>query len=347
MANDALPARDSAPDRAPTPAEQAALEWVVRHDRGLTAADERAFAAWLEADASHRGLFQEFGGTWTLMRQAPPLSATGTSQMPRAAELTSSVRRSRTSFWVPLAAAAALTLAYFQWQRHAPIAEPMATEIGTSRQWELADGSRVRLNTDSVLVTDFTTKERRVRLQRGEAFFEVAKNPARPFIVEAAGVTVRAVGTAFNVRLGPEDVDVLVTEGKVRVGTVVPPTATARPSLAEISAHQRVVVSRAVASAPAPVAPPVARVPADEVARRLAWQDGRLDFFDTPLGEMVAEFNRYNRHQLAIVDPELAALRFGGAFRPDDRAGFVRALRQNFGVQVEERENQTLLRRAP
>lgn len=347
MANDALSERDAAPDRAPTPAEQAALEWVVRHDRGLTAEDAREFAAWLEVDASHRGLFEEFGGTWTLMRQAPRLPVTDASPAAHAAEYTSSARRSRSLFWVPLAAAAALTLGYFQWQRSHPTSESIATEVGASRQWQLADGSRVRLNTDSVLVTDFTATERRVRLQRGEAFFEVAKNPTRPFIVEAAGVTVRAVGTAFNVRLGPDDVDVLVTEGQVRVATVAPSAAPARPPLAEISAHERVVVPLASVAAPAAAAPPVARVPADEAARRLAWQDGRLDFFDTPLGEMVAEFNRYNRHQLTIADPVLAGVRFGGAFRPDDRAGFVRALRQNFGVQVEERENQTLLRPAP
>jgi transmembrane sensor len=229
------------------------------------------------------------------------------------------------------------------------------------RRLELSDGSTVELNTNSAIVTTFTRAERRVRLEKGEAYFEVAKDEQRPFLVEAAGVGVRAIGTAFNVRLRSESVEVLVTEGKVRVraeraadGAQPSPahpaanedTAATASGDTIVGAGERVVVALAAGAGSEPRRRDVVPVQADEVQRLLAWQGRRLDFSDTPLAEMAAEFNRYNRHQLVIVDENLAAMRFGGSFRPDDRAGFVRMLQEHFGVRAEERKNQTILRGA-
>jgi transmembrane sensor len=218
----------------------------------------------------------------------------------------------------------------------------------------------------------FSSSERRLRLTRGEAHFTVAKNRARPFTVNAGGVDVRAVGTVFNVRLRSAAVEVLVTEGKVMLGDEpgerphptdagsasvreAPPhdgSADARrlspPSLANraLAAGEKITIplvpdSSAVSAPAASVV-----VPRVEIERTLAWQERRLEFVSAPLAEMVAEFNRYNRRKLVITDAVLAAQRFGGVFRPDDSAGFVRTLEVNFGVVAEQRADETILRLA-
>jgi transmembrane sensor len=356
------PDNDAFFDREPTPLEQAALDWVVRVERGLAADQERELAGWLAAHPRHRELFAEFGGTWTLMGRVAgeaPAGVSGVSVAERSSSETLAFDSSsstpavpvalwrRRAFWMPVAAAAAIAIAGVSW-RPQPAAQGvvMATEVGVSREMALPDGSSVELNTNSTVVTSFTATERRVRLEKGEAYFQVAKDAARPFVVDAAGVGVRAVGTAFNVRVHATAIEVLVTEGTVRVGSA-PLVANARNPALEVGAGERVFVPIGASDAPVATAATssgVARVPADEVQRRLAWQGRRLDCSDTPLSEMVAEFNRYNRHQLAVPDAALAAMRFGGSFRPDDREGFVRMLRDNFGILAEERGELTVLR---
>jgi transmembrane sensor len=349
------PPIDSSPEREPTPVEQAALGWVVRCERGLSVEQERELASWLAADGQHGELFAEFGGTWILMGQADPdavsVATTAESREGRVLRFEQpaakrAARRSARATWLSLAAAAVIAMGVASWWRGGVRDSAVATEIGASRQLTLSDGSIVALNTDSSVVTAFMPEERRVRLEKGEAFFQVAKDAARPFVVEAAGVGVRAVGTAFNVRVHPTSIEVLVTEGKVRVA---PNTSALGDGgdFSEVAAGQRVNVSLAAPSRSAPEAPArleVAHVPADEVRRRLAWQGRRLDFSDTPLEEMVAEFNRYNRHKIVVIDAELAPVRFGGSFRPGDRVGFVRMLRENFGIVAEERAGETTLR---
>jgi len=189
-----------------------------------------------------------------------------------------------------------------------------------------------------------------VKLARGEAHFTVARNPGRPFIVSVAGVDVRVVGTVFNVRLRPEAVDVVVTEGKVRVDSprltpsaAVVPDADAHHS--ELTAGQKLSVG--LASPSAPIAAPT-EVSTAEIKQIHAWQERRLDFDATPLGDIVNEINRYNRHQLVIVDPRLREQRFGGSFPAGDYETFVRMLESSFSVVADRQANETRLRaRAP
>jgi transmembrane sensor len=349
------PDNDSSPEREPTTLEQAALDWVVRCERGLTEEQECALSEWFDADSRHRELFKEFGGTWNLMGNARDESCRVAAEWPEEAAALQRFeadavpgrrRGGARAAWWSLAAAAAIAVGIAGW-RHGGRNTPIATEIGGSRQLTLSDGSMVALNTDSSVVPAFAPDERRVRLERGEAFFQVAKDAARPFVVEAAGVGVQAVGTAFNVRVHPDAIEVLVTEGTVRVAPAS--HSAGRGDFAEVTAGQRVIVPTGVKSAAASGGAPtldVAQVPADELQRRLAWQDRRLEFSDTTLGEVTAEFNRYNRRKLIITDAELAAMRFGGSFRPDDRVGFVRMLRENFGIVAEEHRDETRLRTA-
>jgi len=341
---------------APTAMEEAALAWFARCQRGLSAAEESEFQDWLTADPRHAALFNEIDGTWELLGRVGDVA-------PVALVRPSLRWRNRfVRLGLPLAAAAVFAIAYLAWWRPAHYAGETTTEIGALRTLRLPDGSLVTLNTDSTVTAAFSPAERRIKLGRGEAHFTVAKNPDRPFIVEAGGIAVRAVGTAFNVRLEAKAVEVLVTEGKVRVDDAVSgKSLLARPAgLADatlpalgdpvLASGQKVVVTL-----PEPVARVESRlvetaataVSTGEIQRELAWQERRLDFELAPLGEIVAEFNRYSRHKLIVDDPALAQKRFGGSFRPDDQAGFVRMLQENFGVAVVESESATVLRSGP
>ncbi len=339
----------------PTEMEAAALAWFTRCQSGLTEEQETAFRDWLAADPRHAALFNELDSTWELLGRAGEPAPASAADVP-----SPSLPKRRAGllrFGLPVAAAAALALAYVGWWRPAHYSGETVTAIGALRTLSLPDGSVVTLNTDSVVAAAFTPAERRIRLERGEAHFTVAKNPDRPFIVEAGGVSVRAVGTAFNVRLDSKAVEVLVTEGKVRVDD----TASGRSLLAApagvdpavlptlghpiLGAGQKVVVTPEAERVSAGIA--ATAVSVDEIQRTLSWQERRLDFDLAPLSEIVAEFNRYSRHKLVIGDPVLAEKRFGGSFRPDDQAGFVRMLQENFGVTVQETETATVLRAGP
>jgi transmembrane sensor len=337
--------------------EQVAADWLARRAAGLSGPEEAAFRRWLAADAQHAAVYRELEATWRLLdgvRETVPPDA---RPDPDALAL----RRRRGVFWLAplLAAAAAVALAYIGWWRPAQPpdlhhAEEVVTAVGSIQKLTLPDGSVVRLNTDSRVHVAYAAGERRVRLIRGEAHFTVAKDPDRPFFVEAGGVAVRAVGTAFNVRLQRDAIEVLVTEGQVRVDdTVRGETMLARrepKSAPLLVAGERALIPaatiRATVPATASVRVPAVAVSADEIERTLAWRERRLEFVAVPLAEIVTEFNRYNRSRLAVDDPVLAARRFGGSFRADEPETFVRLLETRFGIRTERRGDATVLRAA-
>jgi transmembrane sensor len=342
---------------APTAMEEAALAWFAQCQRGLSDEQEIQFQEWLSADPQHATLFNELHGTWSLLGRVQDESKIPANPAPRSRWRARMIRFGR-----PLAAAATFAVAYLAWWRPTHFTGEIATEVGALRVLTLPDGSLVTLNTDSEVSAAFTPSERRIRLERGEAHFVVAKNPRRPFIVEAGGVSVRAVGTAFNVRFNAKAVEVLVTEGKVRVDDAASgKSLLARPdgvdsgSLGALGDPVLTSGHKVLVALPAPVTPVETvlqvtagrPVSADEMQRELAWQDRRLEFDLATLDEIAAEFNRYSRHKLVIADEALGQRRFGGSFRPDDQAGFVRMLQENFGVVAQETEAATVLRAGP
>ncbi len=321
------------------PVDEAAARWIARRDRGLTPAEQDEFLHWLAADPRHGERLARHHRGWSQLAhlsQWRPEHATE----PNPDVLAPPPRRRRPAQilrWVvpaTLAAAAALVFGVFAFQQPAP-PTAVALEPGY-RQQVLDDGSLVELNRGARLSVQFTTAERRVRLEHGEALFTVAKNAERPFIVEAAGVTVRAVGTAFNVKLGAAAVEVLVTEGRVQLDRPAAPL----PAAPLVEAGQRAAVPLAGPSAA------VAPVSREDIDRALAWQPRLLEFAATPLSEVAAEFNRRNRTQLVVADEALRALPIGASFRSDNLDGFVRLLESSFGVRVERTEEVITLRRA-
>lgn len=329
--------------------ELTAADWMARRQQGLTPRESAAYMVWLDADSRHRRAVAELEQTWAALDR---LAEADDSRLRRWEEAIPRLERFPRRFWWSVAALAAASLAfgYLGWWRPAPagnFGRELATAPGEQTSLAMPDGSTVRLNTATTLRIDYSAAERRVLLLHGEAQFAVAKNSVRPFIVQAGRVRVRAVGTEFNVRRRSRAIDVLVTEGRVQVTDTAArdPQLLARGAQAEpllaAGEHASIPVADDV-PAPAPVQAEV--LAPSEITRLLAWRERRLVFDETPLTEVIAEFNRYNRHQLVLADPRLATRRFGGSFGMDHPEAFVRLLETRFQVRAEHRSGATYLR---
>jgi len=313
--------RDPDPGSA-TGTDAAAAAWVVRHERGLTAAEQDAFSAWLAADPRHRAAFAEQRWSW---EELDRLNGLQTSVHAVPEETRPTARR----FAAPIALAGILLVAaivYLGFNRPPATEAAVATPpLALCEEAKLDDGSRVDLNRGASISVRFTLQERRVRLERGEAHFAVAKDPARPFVVEVDGVAVRAVGTAFSVKRGVDSVAVLVTEGTVAVNSAAATNAERAPL---VTAGQKAVVSLSP-QAPATV---IEAVAAAEMEARLAWKPRLLEFDEAPLAEIAAEFNRRNPVRIEIASSALRTRRLSATLRSDNVEGFVRMLEADFGI---------------
>jgi len=327
-------------------------EWLVKRDRGLTAAEQDEFFHWLAADPRHAEFLARHQRTWkdfNLLAQWRPEH----SSEPNPDLLARPRRFAPWRIWTAgLAAAAAVTILLYVSTSRTPSLTPgqAAPAVASAQAYErrvLEDGSVIELNDGAQVEVTYTPAERRIHLVQGEANFTVAKNPLRPFIVRAGGVDVRAVGTIFNVRLDAQSVDVLVTEGKVGVddavrgGSLLVASVPGEAPL--LLAGQEVTVNSG------PITPvPATRVSSEQVARELAWRPHNLEFNSQPLDEVVAEFNRCNHTQLVLADPALARLSIVASFRSDNVEGFVRLLEATADVRAEHRgDREIVLHKAP
>ena len=221
------------------------------------------------------------------------------------------------------------------WWHFRSVAPEYMTPVGGTASIPMTDGSSVILNTDSAVRVSLTHEERRIRLEHGEAFFEVAHDPRRPFVVEVGDKRVIAVGTQFSVRRVGSDLQIQVAEGKVRVeGESV--GAEASRTLSLVSAGD-------VASTEGDTIL-VRRKSVAAVAESLSWRTGFVVFHDDTLADAVAELNRYNSHKIVIRDAEIAALRLSGKFRSSEYAAFVRLLVSGFAIEAQEGDDETILR---
>ncbi|HEY6922353.1 MAG TPA: FecR domain-containing protein [Steroidobacteraceae bacterium] len=202
------------------------------------------------------------------------------------------------------------------------------TAAGESLTVTLADGSVVRVSPDTNLRVYFTRHERRVSLSRGDALFRVAKDPEKPFLVETNRTRVRAVGTAFAVERHYDSVIVTVEEGRVAVAQAPPqPSASPASTATEFSLgpDQQIVM---------PATGSMGHVRKVDSHRELAWADGRLIFDHDPVAEVVKRFNRFNRIQIKVLDPELAARPVSAVFNVSDPEAFVSFLESVANIRV-------------
>lgn len=308
--------------RADNPLTEQAAEWLSRRQRGpLSPQDQRAFDAWLDASPHHAVAYARVEATWERaqrLQAAPPA--------PEKKRRGGIVRR-----WLSFAAAAALALVAggALWLTLQP--EVHSTGIGERRTVVLPDGSRVELNTASVLRVEYSERGRDVRLQAGEALFHVAKDPRRPFVVHAGNASVRAVGTVFNVRLRDREVvEVTVTEGAVAVDGRAPAgRADATPP-----APQTIEAGRGAVVGPGAVA--AVSLDGEALQQRTAWRRDLIELRGETLEQAIAEFNRYRAAPLVVGDPRIASIRVGGTFATGESDKFLAALSAGFGVEAVE-----------
>jgi transmembrane sensor len=331
------------PSRIPAGADDAAAFWSARRRLGLmTARDQAAFEAW-RADPAHAAAFAAADG---VVEEAGEVAALAAVRQMREAAL--AVRPAAPRWRAASIAAAAVVMAglgagfialrAYEPTPPAPLAaEPgaarrYATKVGERTEIRLEDGSRVALNTATVLEVAYTAGRRDVRLLQGQALFTVAKNPRRPFIVTAADRRVTAVGTAFDVRLNRGQVDVVLIEGRVTVEPVRPQglqkllPAIARDTL---DAGELLVADQA----------DKVTVSAADVERATSWRRGQVIFRDDTIADAVAEMNRYGETQLVIEDPRIADLRISGVFATSRDANFIAALTAFYPIAAERRSS--------
>lgn len=306
----------------PTPVEtneqidHTASVWAVK-ERPLSPADEAALREWLSGDPRRRGALLRAEAAWLSLSRAkalgPPTEWQGAkgvlSRLP-------SRRRFLKAAGLAggLVAASVLVVAGLQ-------SDEAATRMGEIRRLPMNDGSIATLNTQSRLRIDLNDRERRIEIVKGEAWFKVAKNKARPFVVTAGHVRVKAVGTAFSVKKQANGAEIFVTEG-----TVMAWTTQSNRSPVRLGAGDRALVSDkhqiAVQHAP------------DVIDGALAWREGQIALDGKSLFEVAAELNRYNRTKIIIQDTQLGREKLIGRLSANDPEAFSSAVAQAFSAEV-------------
>jgi len=338
--------------------ERLAADWLARRDGGdWSTRDAAALAAWLAQDTAHRVAFVRLQAAWAHAGRLsalgagrtadagkavpsrggwiPPLARVGAPAHADGCDAQSLVfaprRRARRARAGAFALAAALAtcavVGGWAWRSHVGTADAAshATALGDVLAVPLADGSQATLASDSRIDVRLSRHERRIDLRQGEAYFEAARDPARPFVVDAGERRVVAVGTRFSVRRDGPDLRVVVTEGTVRLESD-PVDGRSRP--AALLPAGSVAIAR-------PDGVLVRSMPLQEAAQLVDWRSGLLFFRDTTLAEAATEFNRYNARKIVIADAAVGDLRIGGSFRWANAEGFVRLLEQGFPVRAE------------
>jgi transmembrane sensor len=345
----------------------AARDWLLRLSLGSPTEDERAqCAAWCAEDPRHAAAYRRFESIWqdaATLEELRPLAA-----LPPARD--AGWRRLRASLVVhPLRWTASMSLTMAMagigvWFLVTPAY--YATGVAEVRDIHLSDGSEVTLGARSSLEVAFRLHERRVALTSGVAFFSVAKNPSRPFIVRVGDKEVRVVGTKFEIRRDPTSMQVSVVEGTVEVmqvperanetsremprtarlaaratqpasatipnGAPIPPTLLTRTQ----SPEERILTAGQQVTTPlAGVIPDPQLMPQGEPA---AWRHGRLVYVDMPLRDIIADANRYSREPIEIADESVANLRISVTYPSDRTEDMISALSRSLSLKVERRE---------
>lgn len=296
-----------------------AAAWTVRAAEGpLDASTQAELDAWLSEDPKHLGAWVRAQVIWVDTDRLAALDAGGAT--------TETVEQVRDFAWprrVAAAAAAALLVASGV-AAHDRLAGRITTDRGEIRRIALSDGSTIFLNADTALQVRFDDGERRIVMRRGEASFVVAKDAARPFVVEAGSLSARAVGTDFSVGIGAEgDIAVTVAEGLVKV-------------TGDDGVGGGRMLRRDEQFVAATIGPRRTQLDPGEVRRQLAWRNGELIFRGQRLEVAAAEVNRYAEKPVVINDLSLGRAEFMGVFHVGDSRAFARGAAAAFNGEVTE-----------
>jgi len=302
-----------------------AAEWAIRSQgRELTAAERAELEEWLEASPRHRGAFLRASAAWVDLDRLAAMAGSRTLL-----DAEDEPQPPRTKNWAFAAGIAVLMLgAIPAWwaARHHNV---YTSDAGQVRHVDLSDGSNMVLNTETRATVQYDDAHREIELAKGEGFFQVAKDPVRPFVVRAGAISVRAIGTVFSVRAGDHRVDVTVSQGLVELVDASNPDHVLRRRL---GANEQATVEETHRLE-------VQTLAESEVSRRLGWREGLLDFEGQPLLEAVSEMNRHNKKHIVVDDPRLAARPVVGQFLATDPAGFAATVAVALGAHSVEQDD--------
>jgi transmembrane sensor len=305
-----------------------AATWIARlHDEQRGPGLEAELRAWLGESEEHRRAFNRMTQVW---------ERAGKIRM-RAPDDISAIRKARRARFAPWAATLAATLvlmviaAVYYWRDNA-----LVTGVGQRQVRLLQDGTRIVLNTDTRIEVNYDERVRRVRLVRGEAWFNVAKRPTWPFLVSVGDQEIRALGTSFIVRHdNVQDLSVTLVDGRISVTPTARNDEAASQAAQILDPGQRLVISRHRAPA----------LDRPELSRVTAWERGRVEFEETPLEDAATEMNRYTTTHVTVADAEVAQLRIGGVFRAGDSDEFVKIVTAAFGLRADRNGGDIVLSR--
>ncbi|MDF2381751.1 FecR domain-containing protein [Nostoc ellipsosporum NOK] len=313
---------------APEAVREQAIAWLARLRAGPSDQDIADFETWYAADPRHADTYDALLDSWddTALAARTPIA-----QQPRPA--------AGRPWWKAAAAAAAVLLLLITGTLvltgtpHRDIAPQsvLASRIGEIRTITLEDGSRVTLDTDSAVEVRFDAEQRRLRLERGRARFEVAHDARRPFVVAAGSGEVVAHGTVFDIDLRRSTTLVVLLQGSVEVRR---PAAAGKPAA---STMLRPGQQFAISAGPAAAAPVAIRAP------EARWPSGMLSFEDAPLADVLASANRYSRTQIVIRDPAVGERRFTGTFKAGEPAQLAEMIGSMFHLSVERDQDDNFI----
>ena len=334
------------------PSDRDEASWIVKEDDGLTEEESHELAALRSEKAGFDESYKKSAAAWTLLDNiSPELAFESTESCSERFILFRPVYRE-------LAVAAVLALSVLAvWgvvnRKHFDSELYFTETRSTIEPWtqRLPDGSIVRLNANTKVEVSFTPEFRRVNLLQGEAHFSVAKAPERPFRVFANDLRVQAVGTAFNVRLSADEVDVLVTEGTVEVAprhSVVRDEVTSQTPIERLGNQRGLVTSGQRATVfldkeDHNLEFALSHADPESIETSLHWKTSLLTFGGDSLDVIAASFEQKTGVKMIIADSELHELRIGGQFPSDNVKGFLQVLRSGYGIQWSEKSDGTFV----
>lgn len=331
-----------------------AASWMALLDSGsCTPADRLTFARWLNEDPRHQGAFEELSEIWARLRTLSdvPVMIEHPDVIPfpverEVAAFDDEVQAASKGEWSALAASLLIIFGIISHWAFGTPSDLHVTQTGEIQIVSMVDGSRIELNSRSMIEVKIDDKRREIRLTRGEALFHVQKSD-RPFIVHTELATISAVGTTFSVRTDSSVVEISVVEGLVSVAATNSGIALTEydddllfhftDSIALLGAGQRLELTREGMRYQV-----VSKAMLDD---DLSWRNGEVVFSDTPLVAAIARMRRHHEVRILIGDPILNGLRISGRFPIDDADYFLADLQERFGIAIDRNDpNYVVLR---
>lgn len=305
-----------------------AAQWIVRREKGdWSNEDQSQFDHWL-ATPGNRIAYLRLTDVWNRAGRLKALTSPRRNRFFRGQALKPAAKIAAL-----FALAAAIGAGSYAWLSKTNDVR-YATGIGEREIISLADGSRIELNTQTVLRFSHEGGKRTATLESGQAYFDIKHDAAHPFTVLTGGHKVTDIGTKFEIRTDANKVQVTLFEGSAQFES----------DGASATRQNAILVPGDVAVATA-ASMRITRKPAQKLIAELGWRHGVVIFDHTTLADAAAEFNRYNRKKLIVTDPKIARLTIGGTFQTTNTQQLTQLARDIFGLTIEDRGTDIVISR--